>query len=275
MWTTYTAVIRGGPRLARRGTASRSLVATGPFEHVREVIGQWILERDLLTRYWMPEPEPPRVQEGPGEPDPHRLISPAPVGAVAQDRVSDRAQVHPDLVRPAGLRHRLHKRRARHPFAHLERRRCGAPVDPVDHDLRRPSAERSLHAEAVVRHLSADQREVAPVDRVMPERLAERSVGFVGLGDDEQAARSGVQSMNDPGPQFASSGSERDPHAEQPVDERAAPSAGGGMGHEPAWLRDDEQMSVLEHDGDRGPFGDERDLLGEVDDDLLATHQAE
>src|SRR5437660_4963601 len=73
MWTTYTAVIRRGPRLARRGTASRSLVATGPFEHVREVIGLWILERDLLTRDWMPEPEPPRVQEGPGEPNPHRL----------------------------------------------------------------------------------------------------------------------------------------------------------------------------------------------------------
>src|SRR5439155_17923410 len=100
-------------------------------------------------------------------------------------------------------------------------------------------------------------REVAPVDRVMPEPLAERSVGLVGLGHDEQAARSGVKSMNDPGPQVASSGSERDPHAEQPVDERAARSAGGGVGHEPAGLRDDEQMSVLEHDADRGLFGHE------------------
>src|SRR6266566_365852 len=200
MWTTYTAVIRRGPRLARRGTASRPLVATDPREHVREVIRQRILECDLLTRDRMPEPEPPRVQEGPGEPHPQRLISPAPVGAVAQDRVSDRAEVHPDLVRPAGLRHRLHERRSRHPFANLERRRCGTSIDPVDHDLRRPAAERSLHTEAVVRHLSADQREVAPVDRVMPEPLAESGVGLVGLGHDDQAARSGVQSMNDPGP---------------------------------------------------------------------------
>src|SRR5438477_3400496 len=194
MWTTYTAVIRRGPRLARPGPASRSLVETDLREHVGEVIRQRILERDLLAGDRMPEPEPPGVQEGPGEPHPQRLISPAPVGAVAQDRVSDRAQVHPDLVRPAGLRRRLHQRRARHPFAHLERRHRRTSVDPVDHDLRFPAAERSLHTEPVVRYLSADQREIAPGDRVMPEPLAERSVGLVGLGHDEQAARSVVQS---------------------------------------------------------------------------------
>src|SRR6266704_3121630 len=44
-----------GPRLARRGPASRSLVATDPREHVCEIIRQRILERDLLTRDGVPE----------------------------------------------------------------------------------------------------------------------------------------------------------------------------------------------------------------------------
>jgi hypothetical protein len=65
MWTTYTAVIRRGPRLARLGTASRSLVETDPREHVHELARERIFERDLLAGDRVAEPKPPCVQERP------------------------------------------------------------------------------------------------------------------------------------------------------------------------------------------------------------------
>src|SRR5436190_22231072 len=61
MWTTYTAVIRRGPRLARPRTASRSLVETDPREHVHEFAREWIFERDLLAGDRVAEAKPPCV----------------------------------------------------------------------------------------------------------------------------------------------------------------------------------------------------------------------
>src|SRR5580765_7472245 len=161
MWTTYTAVIRRGPRLARLGTASRSLVETGPREHGHEVARQRIFERDLLAGDRVVEPKPPCVEERSREPEQRGVIAAAPIRAIAQDRMADRAQVDPDLVRPTRLRRRFQQRGARHPFAHLEGGRSGSSIDPVDHDLRRPAAERGLHPEAIVRDPAANQGEVA------------------------------------------------------------------------------------------------------------------
>src|SRR5881392_4034800 len=104
MWTTYTAVIRRGPRLARLGTASRSLVETDPREHVHEFAREWIFERDLLAGDRVAEAKPPCVQEGPGQPNPRGIVAAAPIRAIAQDRMADRAQMDPDLVRSPRLR---------------------------------------------------------------------------------------------------------------------------------------------------------------------------
>jgi hypothetical protein len=166
-------------------------------------------------------------------------------------------------------------RPARHPFEHLEGRHGRPSVHPVDHDLRRAAAERGLHPEAIVRDPAAHQGEVPPVDRVLAEPLAQLRVGHVGLGHDEQPARAGIQSMDDPRAELPSRGSEVDPHPEQPIDERSAPPPSGGMRDEPTRLRNDEQVFVLEHDRHRRTLGRERAILREVDDDPLAAVQAE
>src|SRR6266516_1863009 len=275
MWTTYTAVIRRGPRLARPRTASRSLVETDPGKCPHEFIRQRVLQGDLLARDRVPEPERPGMEERPREPDPHRLVTAAPVGPITHDWVPDRLEVDPDLVRPAGLGHRLHQGRARHPLADLERRRGRSSVHPVHHDLRRPATERSLHCEASVLNPPSDQREVAPVDRVAPKQVAQPRVCPVGLGHDEQAAGSGIQPVDDPRSQLAARWSEPNPHPEQPVDERPGPTASGGMRDEPARFGHDDQVLVLEHHGDRGALGWERGLRCQIHGDTLTAVQPE
>ena len=64
----------------------------------------------------MGERDPPRVQERPREPQASRVVPRPPVHPVAQDRVADRRQVHPDLMRAAGPRRRLQQGRGPGPL---------------------------------------------------------------------------------------------------------------------------------------------------------------
>ena len=151
LWRTYSRVIReGAQRYARasegrQGRRSRRAASSAR----REVVRQRLLQLDPLPRHRVVEPDPPRVQERPRRGPAPRASSPAAaVAAVPQDRMADRAQVHADLVRPAGPGRRLQQRGAG-PVARGPRRpsRRRGPSPRRTTTLRAAPAERGVDRE--------------------------------------------------------------------------------------------------------------------------------
>src|ERR671919_1309403 len=66
-----------------------------------QVLGQRLLQLDRLTADRMTEPEPPGVKERPVEAEPAGVVAAPPVGPISDDLVTDRAEVHPDLMSPS------------------------------------------------------------------------------------------------------------------------------------------------------------------------------
>ena len=167
--------------------------------------------------------------------------SPPPaVGAIAQDRVADRAQVHADLVRPAGPRRRLEQRRARR--AVPAPRRPSRPRGP--RCGRRRSGRRGGRAARRRRTTSCSTR---PRTRARYRRSTswrriiarERPVRLVGLRDDHEPRRAGIETVHDAGTQRAARRATSGmPIAEQAVHERAAAPLLGGVRDQACRLRD-------------------------------------
>ena len=99
-------------------------------------------------------------------------------------------------------------------------------------------------------------------------------MGDVGLGDDEQARRVLVDSVDDPRPRHSADPAEP-PGAmvEQGVDQRAVEIAGGRMDDHPRRLVDDEQMIVLEDDVERDVLRLVMCRLGLGNGDLVGAGQ--
>jgi hypothetical protein len=95
-------------------------------------------------------------------------------------------------------------------------------------------------------------REIAAIDRMRRELLCEAFMGDVGLGDDQKARRVLVDAVDDARP-----GNAADPRqtagamVKQRIDQSPVEIAGGGMDDQPRRLVDDEQVLVLEEDGQR------------------------
>ena len=174
---------------------------------------------------------------------------PGPVHRVARDRVTDRVEVHADLVRSPGDQVELEQGPAVEPFA-----------DPVAGDRRSPvgddghpgavlwvAPDRCLDPSHGRRHRALDQRLVGLADAAGLELSHERGLRAVVPGDHQQPARVAVQAMDDPGPLDAGDpavlGATGPP--EQGVDHGPRRVARGRMDDEAGGLVDDQQVVVL------------------------------
>ena len=132
----YTGVIRERPEPSARGLGGVKVAGRGPRSSARSRSSGSGSSSSMRSPVigWS-NAEPPRVQEGPLEPERRSRRRPRPRTPVAQDRVADRLQVHPDLVGPAGPRRRLEQRGARRAApGPRTRSRPSRPFTAVDHD---------------------------------------------------------------------------------------------------------------------------------------------
>ena len=220
----------------RRRQASRSADAV---EGRGEVLREVLLERDPPVA--SPDERTTGARRaGTGGPSPSRagVVPPAPVRAVPEDRMPDRRQVDADLMRAPRPGHGLQERRARQALPDLE-------------PGLRPPALRSRPRRSWTRAGRAARPPRRRRSRRRPGRargrrartawswnmLAQRRVRRVRLRHDEQSGGAGIEPVHDAGPERAAGRRERDAHPEQPVHERPAAPAGGGMRHEPRRLR--------------------------------------
>src|SRR5579864_8971396 len=105
-------------RTSRRGvgTVCGEILAADAVEGRFQIVGQLGADVDLGLRERMPEGEPGRMQELPGEAE----LPGAPVQRVAGDRQPDGGQVHADLVRPPGFQAYAQQRVPRQQLHHIE-----------------------------------------------------------------------------------------------------------------------------------------------------------
>ena len=172
-----------------------------------------------------------------------RVVPAAPVRAVPEDRVADRAQVHADLVGPAGARRRLEQRRAGQPLADLEPR-LGRPALAVGPRRCARPGGRGARRRRTCR--APPGRGRAPGSGVRPRGAASSrasascasSVFATSISPDVPAS-SRCTMPGRSGPPFRDSG---DAHAEQAVHERAGAALLRGVGDQARRLRDHQQV---------------------------------
>ena len=142
------------------------------------------------------------------------------VDGVAADRKLDRLQMDADLVRPPRLEPHLEERARPDELLHLE------PRDRVPRRLGVERAARTVAAVTADRRLdppgsgtrrAQDEREVAPLDPSLANRVREPPVRLVGARDDEQPGRVAVEAVDEPRPLWVST---RRSEREQTVRER-------------------------------------------------------
>ena len=189
---------RRGPAPARRGAAPRPGSAM-PLDRRRQLEPPGVEEQALERR------RPARTSRAP----PRR---PRPVDRVARDRMADRLEMDPDLVRPAGhevqLEQRPARRTARGPGSRswtpgrrgrrAIRVRCFGSR-PIGASIRPTAAATS----------PSDEREVRLLDPARLELGHQRVLRGVGPGDHQQAARVAVEAVDDARPLDAGDPAER------------------------------------------------------------------
>ena len=212
----------------------------------------------------MREHEPRGVQKRPLEMrDRAQVAGHAPVDAaverVADDRMADRAQVHADLVRAAGVDRHLRERQRRRRTARARTMRVTASRlrrARADIFLRfdRIAADRRVDAPARL-HLAPDERDVFLLDLAIVELPRQLLVRRVVLGDDHQPRRAAIEPVHDARPLLAADAAEIVDVMEQRVDQRAARVPGRRMHDHARRLVDDDEVAVLVEDRQRQRFG--------------------
>ena len=151
----------------------------------------------------------------------------------------------PDLVRAAGARPRFDQGSSREALADAHLGGGLLPHPASDVDAGPSPGQWGLDQELVVLGPSSDQRQVATVDGVSPEHRRQRGMGRVVLGHHQESRRSSVQAVHDAGPVFTAPPRQRDPHGQQPVDQRPRPSGRSGVGDQAGRLRHDQEGGIL------------------------------
>ena len=189
----------------------------------------------------MRKAQPARVQELPTE-----LGVWDAVGGIAHDGKFDRGQVNSDLVRAAGLEPDREQRVFRQEAFDLEVRDRLAWRVRIERPPQRVvtvAADRRLDPAGAGPRPAADERQVAAVERSLPNEVLEPGIGLLGTGDDQQPRGVAVETMDDAGAlRYVAA---RDPAIEQRLHQRPARVARGRMDDDSGGLVDDEQVLVL------------------------------
>ena len=198
----------------------------------------------------MHEFEPRGVQRLPGETrELRRSIAEGarPVHAIANQRMSVRVQVDPDLMGSTRREAALEQRRILESPEHaIESERGPAPRnDRHARPVAGMAPDRRLDF-AIGAHRAAGEREIVAFDGARLKLAHQVGVGVQRLRDDEQSARVLVQPVHD--------ARARDPAklrrmVQQRVHHRTLPVAAAGMDHHSRRLVDDDQRFIFENDG--------------------------
>ena len=159
--------------------------------------------------------------------------------------MAGRGQMDPDLVCAAGARPRFDQGSSREALADAHLGGGLLPHPASDVDAGPSPGQWGLDQELVVLGPSSDQRQVAAVDGVSPEHRRQRGMGRVVLGHHQESRRSSVQAVHDAGPVLTAPSRQRNPHGQQPIDQRPRPSGRSGVGDQAGRLRHHEQVLVL------------------------------
>ena len=221
------------------------------------------------------ERQAPGVQERALEPQPAGVVPTSAVRAIPQDRMPDRRQVHPDLVRPSGSRDRLQS------VAPSNRSRTSNPVSACLPSVasttilaaRRPSGASTAKASLATapRTSARYPRSTAWTPNMLLSAAYASSVLATTISPDVPTS-SRCTMPGRSGPPAGASGTS---HPEQAVHERPAAPAGGGMRHEAGGLHDHEEVVVLVADRHGRALGGDRLVPLDLERHPLPTAQAE
>ena len=185
---------------------------------------------------------------------PRKRDRPAPaVGGIADERMTERREMHADLVGASRLEPAAQQRGEAEALQHFDMgaRRLPRGDDRHRRATRRMPADRRVDG-AAARDVARGQREIFAGHGSRLQRPHERGVRGQGLGDDQEAARVLVEPVDDAGARHLL---QLRRMMEERVQQRARPVAGARMHDEPRRLVDDEQSLVLGDDGKRDRFG--------------------
>ena len=190
------------------------------------------------------------------------------IGCPTEDRWTRIWCVRPVRARPPGA---SPARTARAP-----RTRSTPRVTPVGvhADLRPARPSGASTSKPVVGNGAAHQGQVRAPRLVTLEIVRSASNGVVVARHDEQPARPRVEAVDDPRTQRARRGAQRDPHAEQAVDDGPAPPVLGGVGRQPCSACGRRPGArPARRDSSGGPLGGEFRRRHQVDLDPLAARE--
>src|SRR5579864_7548087 len=177
--------------------------------------------------------------------------------------MTERGEVDPDLVGPAGVEVTTQKRMA---APSLDDGVTRARIAPAAHDrhafaiLRMPP-DGALQLACVVVHAAAHDGEVDPAESPIAELRRESAMARVVARDDDEPRRPFVETMNDARPRDAAGGGPHTAASEQRVDERARLVAGSRVDDHAGWFVDHRDVAVLVQDLERDVFGHRRRLV--------------
>ncbi len=188
----------------------------------------------------MQQPQPFGVQSLPRKGDSAALA----VDRVADQRMTEGAEMDPDLVSAAGFQAAAQQRGVPEALGHrvARNRLPAARGDRHPRALDRVAAHGSIHG-AIARDVAVDDGEVLAPDAARLQLAHEVGLCLQRLRHDEETAGVLVEAVHDARPRDAS---ERRRVREQGVEQGAPPVAAAGMDDEPGGLVQHEQGFVLE-----------------------------
>src|SRR6185437_244313 len=178
----------------------RDVGTGGGHERSVQILRQRRAKVDRVPSDRVAKHQPRRVQEVTARWQPHQPASPAPaVGVVAHDRMADRSEVHPDLVRAPGVQMRPREIggvEACEPDE-ISPRRPSSTDDRHALSVSRISGNWSLDREPILPQMSPREDRVPPTDAPRGQCRTEGAVRPVSLGHEQQTGCFFVQSVDD------------------------------------------------------------------------------
>jgi hypothetical protein len=228
------------------------------FENVHQVVGQRRRKFHPMSVTRVRDREPLRVQERPIQTLHRAKISRhtpvhTPVRRVADDWMPDCAEMHANLVSPAGVDRNAAQ-------CHAAEMAC--PRDPCDSLSRTTGPRRHfLPVNGIATDCGLDsppglnysphESDIFLFDFAIVKLSRELLVCQVVLGNHHHAGRSAIQAMNDPGPGFTADPAQIPYMVQKRVHESAGPMARTGMDHHSCLFVQHGDVAVLIQDFER------------------------
>lgn len=199
----------------------------------------------------------------------------AGVDRIADNRMSDVLQMHANLMRAPTVQ--IETKKIRDGESSDDARVRPGLASRCDHRhalaILRVTGNRRVDHDTTLVEMTPGERRISPMNPPSRDRGPESAVSQVRLGDDHEAGRIPIETVDDSGSALGTSGQGRAPRDER-VDQRVVPMSGRWMYHEAGGLVDDRYVLILEEDLERNRGGSEsagRLGIGKGDDDSVSA----